>query len=120
MRPASAAPRIYNSLAATSLTFRHGVSRLVIDTRFARVRVWERGYFYAAAAQRTCEEFGSATFVVEKQADGRWLVLARRTGTTAIPTGMATDPMPDLRDLFYSTVGRDRDPEEDARNAARF
>lgn len=120
MRPAVAGPRIYNSLAATALAFRHEISRLILDTRFAKVHVWERGYFYAAAAQRTYERLGSATFIVEKQEDGRWRVLAHQTGTMGIPPGMATDPMPDLRDLFYSTVGKDRDPDEDARNAARF
>ena len=33
---------------------------------------------------------------------------------------MRTDPMPDLRDLYYSTVGKDRDPEADAAAAGRF
>jgi len=110
-------PRVYSSLAATALRFEHEIVRLDLDTRLARVGVWERAYFYAAAAQRTYERAGSATFVVEKQADGRWLVLAHRTDTVGIPPNRITDPMPDLRELYYSTVGRDRDPVADARAA---
>ena len=117
---AVAPPPTYNSLAHTALKFHHEVSSLDIDTRYAKARVWERGYTYAWAAQKTTERLGSATFVLEKQADGRWLVLAHETHTVGIPPGLHTDPMPDLRDLFYSTVGKDRDPEADARAAGRF
>lgn len=113
-------PRVYHSLAATSLTFEHAVTRLVLDPRFARVNVRERGYSYAWATQRTYERMGSAVFVLEKQEDGRWLVLAHETHTTGFPPSLATDPMPDLRELFYSTVGADRDADADARNAERF
>jgi hypothetical protein len=81
--------------------------------------VWERGYFYAWAAQRTYERAGSAIFVLEKQDDGRWLVLAHRTNTVGIPPNMKTDPMPDLRDLYYSTHGKGRDPAADARDAKK-
>ncbi len=116
----SAPPRVYNSLAHIALEFNHEITRLVIDPRFARVHVWERGYFYAAAAQKTYERAGSATFVLEKQEDGRWLVLAHQTYTVGIPPTMKTDPMPDLRALYYSTEGKDRDPAEDARNAGKF
>jgi len=63
---------------------------------------------------------GSAVFVLEKQEDGRWLVLAHETHTTGFPPSLATDPMPDLRELFYSTVGADGDADADARNAERF
>jgi len=107
-------PRIYHSLAATALVFRHEIERLRIDPNYARVDVWERGYSYAWTAQRTTERAGQAVFVLERQPDGRWLVLAHRTNTVGIPPGKATDPLPDLRDLFYSTVGADRDPEADA------
>ncbi|MCR6644008.1 MAG: hypothetical protein NVV62_05530 [Terricaulis sp.] len=40
---ANRAPRVYTSLAATALQFEHEIVRLDIDTRFARVGVWERG-----------------------------------------------------------------------------
>lgn len=116
----SAGPRVYNSLAHTALEFSHEISRLVMDARFARVHVWERGYFYAAAAQKTYELLGSTTFVLEKQEDGRWLVLAHQTSSVGIPPNLKTDPMPDLRELYYSTIGKDRDPDEDARNAGKF
>jgi len=110
-------PRVYTSLAAISLQFSHEITRLTADARFAKVNVWERGYFYAWAAQRTYERAGSALFVLEKQDDGRWLVLAHNTNTVGIPPTLKTDPMPDLRDLFYSTEGKDRDPDADAAKA---
>lgn len=113
-------PPIYNSLAHTALEFNHEITRLVLDARFARAHIWERGYFYAAAAQKTYELLGSTTFVLEKQEDGRWLVLAHQTSSIGIPPNMKTDPMPDLRELYYSTVGKDRDPEADAREAGKF
>ncbi len=119
-RSAAAGPRSYNSLAYTALEFRHEISQLKIDPRFARASVYERGYFFAWAAQRTSERLGSATFVLEKQDDGRWLVLAHQTYTMGIPPNLKTDPMPDLRALYYSTVGKDRDPEADALAAGRF
>jgi hypothetical protein len=111
---ASLGPIVYNSLAATSLKFSHEITRLVLDARFARAQVWERGYFYAAAPQQTYERAGSAIFVLEKQDDGRWLILAHQTNTVGIPPNMKTDPMPDLRDLYYATEGKNRDPLADA------
>jgi hypothetical protein len=110
-------PPVYTSLAATSLQFSHEITRLIVDTRFAKVNVRERGYFYAWAAQRTYERLGSALFVLEKQDSGRWLVLAHSTSTVGIPPNLKTDPMPDLRDLFYSTEGKGRDPQADAEKA---
>lgn len=68
-------------------------------------------------AQTTYERAGSALFVLEKQDSGRWLVLAHSTSTVGIPPNLKTDPMPDLRDLFYSTEGKDRDPQADAEKA---
>jgi hypothetical protein len=112
-------PAIYNSLAATSLKFDHEITRLVRDPHFARVHVWERGYFYAWAAQQTYERAGDTTFVLEKQADGRWLVLAHETNTVGIPPNRKTEPMPDLRELYYSTDGKARDPATDSDNAGK-
>jgi hypothetical protein len=112
-------PPVYNSLAATSLKFNHEITRLVHDARFARVQVWERGYFYAWAAQQTYERAGDTTFVLEKQADGRWLVLAHETNTVGIPPNRKTEPMPDLRDLYYSTEDKDGDSGGDADNAGK-
>ncbi len=97
---ATLGPRIYTSLAATALQFDHEISRLDIDPRLARVGVWERGFFYAWAMERTYESAGYATFVLEKQADGRWLVLAHQTSTVGIPPNRRTDPLPDMRPLW--------------------
>lgn len=97
---ASLPPRIYTSLAATALQFQHEISRLDIDTRFARVSVLERGFFYAFAAERSYERAGAATFVLEKQSDGRWLVLAHQTQTIGLPPERRTDPVPDMRALW--------------------
>lgn len=99
---ANRAPRVYTSLAATALQFEHEISRLDIDTRFARAGVWERGFFYAWAAERSYESLGYATFVLEKQADGQWLVLAHHTGAVGIPPTMGTDPVPDMRALWQA------------------
>jgi hypothetical protein len=126
LRPQSAVFRGYrvnNELAARALQFRYDIDDLVIDGRFAKVRVWERGYFYAHAAQRTYENAASALFVLERQSDGpdagQWLILAHEAETTGIPPTKITDPLPDLRDLYYSGPGHDRDPAADAEAAAR-
>ena len=118
---ASAGPRVYTSLSATALKFDYEIERLRIDPSFARVDVWERGYFYAWAAQKTNERAAATIFVLERQEkDGRWLILAHQTSPYGIPPGKETDPMPDLRDLFYATEGKDRDPDADARNAGKW
>lgn len=106
-------PPVYHSLAATALQFRIEITRLVIDPRFARVHVRERAYYYAPAAQRTYERMGAALFVLERQDDGRWLVLAHQTNWMGFPPSLATDPMPDLRELHHRSQGPDRDAEAD-------
>jgi ketosteroid isomerase-like protein len=108
---------VYSSLAHRALQFTTQITRLKVDPRYARADVWERGYFYAFAVQETYENAGSATFVLEKQDNGRWLVLAHQTNTVGIPANMKTDPLPDLRDFYYKTEGAGRDPERDARDA---
>lgn len=117
---AALGPRYYTSLPAQALRFRYDVESIEADARFAKVRVWERGYFYAAAAQKTYERAAATLFVLEKQQDGRWLILAHQSSSTGIPPNKITDPMPDLRDLFYSTEGKDRDPAKDAEEARVF
>ncbi len=118
---AALGPRIYSSLAARALQFTYDIEIRRVDPNFARVAVWERGYFYAAAAQQTYENAADSDFILERQeGDGQWRIVAWRSGSYGIPPNMRTDPMPDLRDLYYSTVGKDRDPEADAREAAKF
>lgn len=114
-------PRVYTSLAATSLEFAYDIEAMRIDPNFAKASVWERGYSYAWAAQKTTERAAATVFVLERrEKDGRWLILAHQSGSYGIPPNKVTDPMPDLRDLFYATEGKDRDPEADARNAGKF
>lgn len=118
---AALGPRVYTSLAATALKFEYDIEFMRIDPNFARVAVWERGYFYAYAAQKTTERHADSDFILERQEkDGEWRIAAWRTGHYGIPPNKRTDPMPDLRDLYYATEGKDRDPEADAREAGTF
>lgn len=117
---ANLGPRVFTSLAARALKFDYDIDRVRIDPNFAKVDVWERGYFFAWAAQKTYESAADTVFVLERQNDGRWLVLAHQSSSQGIPPNKITDPMPDLRDLFYATEGKDRDPQADARNAGKF
>ena len=99
INPASRArsPTISNELAARALQFAYDVEVLVIDPHFAKVRVWERGYFYAWANEQTYENAASAVFVMEKQPDGRWLILAHQASSVGIPDGKRTVPLPDMK-----------------------
>lgn len=93
---AAAVPPVYVSLAATAPVFRYEITEVRADPRFAKVRVRERGYRYASAASKTYELMSDAVLVVERQDDGRWLVLAYRTTSTGFHSSLATNPMPDL------------------------
>ena len=118
---AALGPRVSTSLAATALEFRYEIEAMRADASFARVMVWERGYFYAAAAQKTYERAMSTTFILERgEVDGRWRILAHESGSYGIPPNKITNPMPDLRALYYATEGKDRNPEEDAAKAGNF
>lgn len=116
---AALGPRYYTSLPAIALKFRYDIESIVADARFAKVRVWERGYFYARAAQATYERAASTLFLLERQADGRWLILAHQSSSIGIPPNKITDPMPDLRGRYYATEGKGRDPARDAAEAAK-
>ena len=112
-------PRHYTSLSATALKFAWEILSVRADSSFARVQVWERGYFYAAAAQKTYELAASTTFLLERrEKDGAWLILAHQSSGQGIPPDRITSPMPDLRALYYATQGKNRDAEADARAAA--
>jgi hypothetical protein len=114
-------PRIYTSLAARALKFSWEVDSIRRDSAFAKVQVWERGYFYASAAQKTYENAAATTFILERSArDGRWRIAAHQSSGQGIPPNKITAPMPDLRALYYSTEGKDRDPAADARAAPNF
>jgi len=114
-------PRVYTHMSLKALKFAYIIGAMRIDPNFARVRVSERGYFYAAAAQVTYERVMDTTFVLERQEkDGRWMILAHQSGSHGISPSEATNPMPDLRALYYATEGKDRDPDADARKAKEF
>lgn len=111
-------PRIYTSLAARALKFAWEIDSIRRDSSFAKVEVWERGYFYAFAAQRTYENAAATTFILERsEKDGRWRIAAHQSGSYGIPPNKITDPMPDLRALYYATQGKDRDPARDSRES---
>ena len=102
-------PRIFTSLAARALKFDHDVESIRADSSFAKVRVWERGYFYAWAAGKTYETAAATTFLLERQADGRWLIIAHESNSEGIPPNKVTDPMPDLRALWEANEGKKRE-----------
>jgi hypothetical protein len=111
-------PWINNELAARALKFGYDIDMLVVDDHLAKARVWERGYFYAWAAQQTYEMAAAALFVFEKQADGEWKILAHEATSQGIPPNKITSPMPDLHDMFYAGPGKSRDPAKDAEAAS--
>jgi hypothetical protein len=113
-------PMINNELAAKALKFAYDIDVLKLDPRLAKVLVWERGYFFASAAQVTYENAVSTMFVLEKQANGSWLILAHHGSSQGIPPNKITNPMPDLRDLYYSRCGSACDPVADAKKAKEF
>jgi hypothetical protein len=113
-------PSISNELAAKALKFSYEIDVLTLDSRFAKAIVWERGYFYAWAAQTSYELAASALFIFEKQKDGAWLILAHEATGQGIPPNKITEPLPDMRDTFYATEGKDRDPKADAEAAKKF
>ena len=113
-------PFLNHELAARALQFSYDIDQLILDEHLAKARVWERGYFYASAAQKTYENAASALFVLEKQADGRWLILAHQATSQGIPPNKITNPLPDLRALYYQRCGDACDPAADAKKAAEW
>lgn len=118
---AALGPRVFTSLPATALKFSYEIEAIRRDASFAKVDVWERGYFYAWAAQKTYERAVDTVFILERQEkDGRWLIIAHQSGSYGIPPNKITDPMPDLRHFYYATEGKHRDPAKDAEAARNF
>ncbi|HEX8381685.1 MAG TPA: hypothetical protein VF619_14180, partial [Allosphingosinicella sp.] len=92
-----APPRVYTALAAQAPKFAWEIDSIRRDSTFAKVQVWERGYFYAFAVKRTYETAAATTFVLERsEKDGRWLILAHQSSSQGIPPNKVTSPMPDL------------------------
>ena len=113
-------PFINHELAARAMKFSYEIDVLKVDPRFAKAIVWERGYFFASAAQKTYENAASTLFLFEKQDDGAWKILLHDANSTGIPPNRITDPMPDLRDEYYETCGAGCDPVADAKKAAEW
>ena len=83
---AALGPRVYTSLPAEALQFAYDIDAMRIDPNFAKVDVWEHGYFYAFAAQQTYERAADTVFILERrQDDGRWLITAHQSGSYGIP-----------------------------------
>jgi hypothetical protein len=113
-------PWLNNELAAKAMKFAYDIDVLTVDEHLAKARVWERGYFYAWAAQKTYEMAASTLFVFEKQDNGEWKILAHQANSIGIPPNKITSPMPDLHDEYYANAGKGRDPVADAAAAKNF
>jgi hypothetical protein len=112
-------PLINNELASKALRFAYDIDRLVVNANLAKADVWERGYFYAWSAQKTYELAADAMFVLEKQPNGEWLILAHRATSQGIPPNRITSPMPDLRADYYAACPT-CDPVADAQKAREW
>lgn len=113
-------PRINNEMAAKAMRFAYDIDRMVVNPNLAKVDVWERGYFYASAAQKTYELAVDTMFVLEKQAGGEWKILLHEGTSQGIPPNKITNPMPDLRDEYYARCGPVCDPVADAKKAREW
>ena len=113
-------PFLNHELAARAMQFAWEIDVLKVDPNFAKVIVWERGYFYAFAAQKTYEMGASTLFLLEKQPDGAWEILLHDTSMQGIPPNKITTPMPDLRALYYERCGAACDPMADAKKAVEW
>lgn len=113
-------PFINNELASKAMRFTYDIDRLILNKDLARVDVWERGYFYASAAQKTYELAADAMFVMQKLDTGAWKILAHEATSQGIPPNKITSPMPDLRDEYYAKCGPACDPAADAKKAREF
>jgi hypothetical protein len=119
-RAAYSGPLLNNELASKALKFAYDIDVMKLDPRLAKVLVWERGYFYASAAQVTYETAMATMFVLEKQDSGAWLILAHHASSQGIPPNKITNPMPDLHDHYYAKCGKACDAEADAKKAKEF
>ena len=113
-------PRINNELASKAMRFTYDIDRLILNKDLARVDVWERGYFYASAAQKTYELAVDTMFVLQKMDNGAWKILAHDGSSQGIPPNKITSPMPDLRDEYHAKCGAACDPAAHAEKASKF
>lgn len=113
-------PRINREMAAQAMAFAYDIDGLILNADLAKVDVWERGYFYAAAAQKTYERAADAMFVLQKMDTGAWKILAHEATSQGIPPNKISHPMPDLRDEYYAKCGSACDPVADAKKATEW
>lgn len=90
-----------DELAYGALKFSYEIEEIRLDRHFARVDVWERGWYYAWAAKTTYENDADTTFVLERDDKGEWKILAFSANSIAVHPKYADDPMPDLSDEFF-------------------
>jgi hypothetical protein len=96
-----ALPPFRSELAYSALKFSYEIEKMRLDRYFARVEVWERGWYYAWSAKTTYENDADTTFVLERDDKGEWTILAFSANSIAVHPKYADDPMPDLRDEFF-------------------
>lgn len=96
-----ALPPFRSELAYSALKFSYEIEKMRLDRYFARVDVWERGWYYAWSAETTYENDADTTFVLERDDKGEWKILAFSASSIAVHPKYADDPMPDLRDEFF-------------------
>lgn len=113
-------PTINNEMISKAMRFSYEVDRLILNPDLARVDVWEKGYFYASAAQKTYELAVDTMFLLQKQTNGEWRILLHQGTSQGIPPNKITNPMPDLRDEYYAKCGSACDPEADAKKAKEW
>jgi hypothetical protein len=107
-------------MASQAMKFTYDIDRLILNADLAKVDVWERGYFFAAAAQKTYERGVDAMFVLQKIDTGEWKILAHEASSQGIPPNKITNPMPDLRAEYYARCGSPCYPEADAKKAKEW
>ncbi len=113
-------PMINNEMVSKAMRFTYDIGRILLNADLAKVDVWERGYFYASAAQKTYELAVDTVFVLEKRPDGTWKILLHDGRSAGIPPNRITNPMPDLREEYYAKCGAACDPVADAKKAKEF
>jgi hypothetical protein len=84
-------------LAEHAEKFAYEVERLSVERTLARADVWERGWRYAWAVEKTTESAAAGLFILEKRAGEGWKILVYRSESRALRPKDKDGPMPDLR-----------------------
>ena len=83
-------------LAERAQEFTYEVERLTVEATLARVDVWERGFDYAPALEKTTQSAADAVFILEKREGEGWKVLLYRSLVRAVRAKDKDAPLPDL------------------------